>query len=148
MQAKKPRDLQLANWRLDGVSPNHGLFSCSVMPDSPVDPWPHQPPLSKEFFRQKYWSGLSSFSKGSSRFRDWTLISCVFFVGRQSLYHCVTWEALYSAFFFVCFSIKSENIAHRSRDWKFKIKVPASSCSGESPISSCRLVTSHWVPVQ
>ena len=57
------------------MSPSHGAFpfvvaQLSVVPDSPVDTWPHQPPLSMEFFRQKYWSGLSSFSRGPSTFRD------------------------------------------------------------------------------
>ena len=33
-----------------------------------------------------------SFSKGSSRSRDWTHISCVSCIGRQILYHCATWE--------------------------------------------------------
>ena len=32
--------------------------------------------------------------RGSSPFRDRTLISCVSWIGRQILYHCTTWEAL------------------------------------------------------
>ena len=33
---------------------------CSVLPDSFATPWTvaHQAPLSMEFFRQEYWSGL------------------------------------------------------------------------------------------
>ena len=36
-----------------------------------------------------------SFSRGSSPSRDWTCVSCVLCVGRQILYHCATWEALF-----------------------------------------------------
>ena len=36
-----------------------------------------------------------SFSRGSSRPRDWTCIFCVSCIGRQILYHCATWEASY-----------------------------------------------------
>ena len=32
-----------------------------------------------------------SYSRGSTRPRDWTHISCVFCIGRQILYHCATW---------------------------------------------------------
>ena len=35
------------------------------------------------------WVAISS-SRGSSRLRDWTRVSCV---GRWILYHCTTWEA-------------------------------------------------------
>ena len=34
-----------------------------------------------------------SFSKGSSQSRDETCVSCVFCIGRQILYHWITWEA-------------------------------------------------------
>ena len=34
-----------------------------------------------------------SYSKGSSRPRDWTCVSCVPCIGRQILYHCATWKA-------------------------------------------------------
>ena len=34
-----------------------------------------------------------SFSRGSSRPRDQTCVSCIFCIGRQILYHCSTWEA-------------------------------------------------------
>ena len=37
------------------------------------------------------WVAISS-SRGSSRPRDWTHISCVFCIGRWVLYHWVTWE--------------------------------------------------------
>ena len=35
----------------------------------------------------------TSFSRGSSRPRDWTHISCVSCTARRVLHHCVTWEA-------------------------------------------------------
>ena len=52
-----------------------------------VTPWTvaHEAPLSMEFSRQEYWSGLSS-SRGFSRSRDQTHISCVFWTGWQILY--------------------------------------------------------------
>ena len=46
-----------------------------------VTPWTvaYQPPLSIEFSRQEYWSGLPvpSFSRGSSQPRDWIQVSCI-----------------------------------------------------------------------
>ena len=49
-----------------------------------VTPWiaARQGPLSMEFFRQKYWSGLHSLLQGSSQAWDWTLPHY-----RQILYH-------------------------------------------------------------
>ena len=38
------------------------------------------------------WVAISCF-RGSSRFRDWTHVSCVCYIGRQILYHWATWEA-------------------------------------------------------
>ena len=43
-------------------------------------------PQSVEFSRQV----VISYSRGSTRLRDWTHISCI---GRRIHYHCVTWEA-------------------------------------------------------
>ena len=41
-----------------------------------------------EFCRQEYWSGLPfSSSRGFSRPRDQTCVSCISFIGRQILYH-------------------------------------------------------------
>ena len=45
-----------------------------------------KPPLSMGFSRQKYWSAMPS-SKGSSKPRNWTHISCISCIGRQVLYH-------------------------------------------------------------
>ena len=48
----------------------------------------HQAPLSMEFSRQEYWGGFAiSYSRGSSRPRDRTHISCISYTGRQVLYH-------------------------------------------------------------
>ena len=48
--------------------------------------------LSTEFSRQEYWSGLSSpFSGGSSRHKDWTLVSCI---AVRFFTVCITREAL------------------------------------------------------
>ena len=50
----------------------------------------HQAPLSMEFSRQEYQSGLSFPSRGRGR----TRISCVFYTGRRILYHWAPWEAV------------------------------------------------------
>ena len=50
----------------------------------------HQAALSMGFFRQ--WVAISS-SRGSSRHRDWTCVSCISWIGRWILYHCTSWEA-------------------------------------------------------
>ena len=67
-----------------------------VYAQSCLTPWARarQAPLSTEFSRQEdlEWVAIS-FSRGSSRPRDQALISCVFCIGRQILYHCTTWEA-------------------------------------------------------
>ena len=47
------------------------------------------------------------FSTGSSIFRDWTCISCVFIIGRQILHYCATWEACYLAFYFFLSRVKT-----------------------------------------
>ena len=57
-------------------------------------PWTlaRQAPLSMEFFRQEYWSGLpTSYSRGSSQLRDWTTVSCISCVGFFT--SSATWEA-------------------------------------------------------
>ena len=49
-----------------------------------------QAPLTVEFFRQEYWGGAISYSRGSSWPRDRTCISCISYTGRQTLYHHTT----------------------------------------------------------
>ena len=58
-----------------------------------VTPWSvaYQAPLSMEFSRQEYCSGLP-FPRYSSQPRDWTCVSYTSCIGRQILYHC--WEFL------------------------------------------------------
>ena len=52
-----------------------------------------QDPLSLEFSRQEFWSRLPIFySRGSSRPRYWTCISCTSCFGRQILYHWAAWN--------------------------------------------------------
>ena len=60
------------------------------------DPWTVvcQAPLSTEFSRQEYWSGLPfPTPEGSFQPKVWTHVSCI---SRQVLYYCATWEALVS----------------------------------------------------
>ena len=63
-----------------------------------------QPPLSLRFSMQEYWSGLPFPSPGYLWDPENESVSCVFYVGRQVLYH---WEALNTdyviskAFFFL-----------------------------------------------
>ena len=50
---------------------------------------PCQAPLSMEYSRQEYWSGLPFPTPG-----DLTHVSCIPCIGRWILYHWATWEAL------------------------------------------------------
>ena len=53
-----------------------------------------QAPLSMGSSKEEYCSGLAiSSSRGSSRPRDRTRVSCVSCIGRQVPYHSTTWEA-------------------------------------------------------
>ena len=71
--------------------------SLNCVPLFETPPWTvaHQALLSKEFSRQEYWNGLPFPTPGdlpdpgieSSMF-------CVSCIGRQILYHSVTWEGL------------------------------------------------------
>ena len=47
----------------------------------------HQAPLSMEFSKQEYWSGLPCSPPGDPRPRDQTQISCISCMGRWVLYH-------------------------------------------------------------
>ena len=71
------------------------FFSCVYVLNSVclfATPWTaaHQASLSMGFPRQGYWMEwvAISFSRGSSRPRGQTCISCVSCIGRQILYHC------------------------------------------------------------
>ena len=69
--------------------------ACSVVPNS-LRPHGLQPTsllCPWEFpARTLEWVAISS-SKGSSRPRDWTRVSCISCLGRWILPHCTTWEA-------------------------------------------------------
>ena len=63
--------------------------ACSVVQSCPTlcNPMDYSPPGSIGFFRQEIgWVAISS-SRGSSRPRDRTRVSCVFCIGKQILYH-------------------------------------------------------------
>jgi len=59
-------------------------------------PWTVAPqaPLSMKFPMQEYWNGLPFPPLGESfQHRDRTHVSCICRIGRQILYHWITWEA-------------------------------------------------------
>ena len=66
------------------------MLSHSVVSSSLWPPWTvaRQAPLSREFSRQEYWSGVAVPSSGGSswsRVRTW--VSCVSCIGKPILYH-------------------------------------------------------------
>ena len=78
-----------------------------------------------EFFRQKYWSGLTfPFSRGSSQFRDWTWVSCIagrFFtiwaareaLDARSLMN--NWSLSFSSVQFSCSVVSNSLLPHESQ---------------------------------
>ena len=64
------------------------MYACAQSRPILCRPWTvaHQAPLSSEFPRQEYWSGISSFRE-SSQPRDPTHFFCVSYIGRWVLYH-------------------------------------------------------------
>ena len=64
------------------------MYACAQSCPILCRPWTvaHQAPLSSEFPRQEYWSGISSFRE-SSQPRDPTHFFCVSYIGRWVLYH-------------------------------------------------------------
>ena len=63
-----------------GIEPRSPTLQTHSLVWVTMTPWTidHQIPLSIDFSRQQHWSGLPfSFSRGSSRLRDWTQVSCV-----------------------------------------------------------------------
>ena len=67
--------------------PSQVQLFCDCMDCSPPDSSVHG--ISQA--RILEWVAVS-FSRGSSRLRDWTPVSCVSCIGRQILYYCATWE--------------------------------------------------------
>ena len=68
-----------------------GLTLCDPMGYSPPRSSVHGIPQA----RILEWVAIF-FSRGSSQPRDQTHVSCISCIGRQILYHCTTWEALYA----------------------------------------------------
>ena len=92
-------DLKLPNPLLDIWSSLCLKIGACLCAQSCLNLWDlsvaHQASLSMEFSRPEYWSGLPFFySMGSAWPRDQFQISCISCIGRQIIYHCVTWEAL------------------------------------------------------
>ena len=67
----------------------HSVVSKSLQPQA------HQAPLSMDFPDKNTWVGCQFLLRESSWPKDRTSVSWVFCIGRQTLYHCATWEALY-----------------------------------------------------
>ena len=70
-----------------------------------------------------------SFSRGSSPSRDWTCVSCI---GRQILYHCATWEALFK--WSGSRSVTSDSL------WPHGLYSPWSSLGQNTEVSSLSLL--------
>ena len=71
------------------------LTLCELLPPA-LPPWTvvHQAPLSTEFYRQEYRSGLSFASPGDLLNPGTECGSCLSHSGRWVLYPCTAWEAL------------------------------------------------------
>ena len=89
---------------------------CSVVSHSAV-PWTVvcHVPLSMEFSRQKYQSGLLFPNPGDLRNRGRTCVSYVSCLGRRILYHCTIWEAKILLFPFKRGTRGSERLGNLSK---------------------------------
>ena len=124
--------------------------------------WPHwlecpQAPLSKEFSRQEYWSGLSSPPPGHLPHPGHTRISCT---GRGILYHCTTWEAQVSRvpnyYMWTQGSKRNRALSHWAcikRNLPVRTKVSLLLFSNIFKLGVCpseadiKLQPPHWLPV-
>ena len=72
-------------------------FSCQVVSDSSDPMGCSLPGFSIHgSFQERMLKWVSvSYSRGSSRPRDWSRVRCISCIGRRILYHCATWKALY-----------------------------------------------------
>ena len=78
-----------------------------------------------------------SFSRGSSRPRHWTQVSCI---GRQILYHWATWEAsLCPTCVYTCISVWKRMVQQQTNDWYLH----SSRISAPSPL---RVLLPNLVP--
>ena len=90
------------------------------------------------------WDAIS-FSRESFWSRDWTLISCVFCIGRRVLYHCATCEgpheifkqSSFSWFYSLKWSLMLPNIYGISWYWESQIWQSGRSCSEEKLLWLC-----------
>ena len=69
------------------------VLTHSVVSDS-VTPWTvaYHAPLTMEFFKQEYWSGLAFPSPRDLPDLGIETVSLASCISRQILYHCTTWE--------------------------------------------------------
>ena len=87
-----------AEWIVWGLSFHpHMLCSRSVTQScltlwDPMDCSPPGPSVHGSQAKILQWV-ITSYSRGSPPLRDQTHVSCIFCIGRQILYHWVTWEA-------------------------------------------------------
>ena len=68
-------------------------LSCPAL-CNPVDCSPPGSSVRASLQARRLEQVVISFSRGSSRPRDRTIVSCIACVGRGLLYHCATWEAV------------------------------------------------------
>jgi len=69
------------------------MLSCFSCVRLFATPWTHcQAPLSMEFSRQEYWSRLPFPTPGDLPYSGWKPYFLHPNIGRQTLYHCATWE--------------------------------------------------------
>ena len=108
----------------------------------------HQAPLSMEFSRQEYWSGLPFPIPENLSDLGIKRVSCI---GRRILYHGTTWEASLHIHTYLYISIHIQNIAiHIHIKYihnmciKYRYKpIKPGVCIGIQPIISLEL----WTPV-
>ena len=81
------------------------VWWCAQLHPTLCDPMDCSPPGSsvRGIFQTRIleWVAMPS-SRGSSRSRDGTGVSCVSCIGRRSLYHHATWEATFCMYVCVC----------------------------------------------
>ena len=89
------RPLSVSQWQVSHPCFLGPMRMCSVMSDSLWTPWTVacQVPLSMEFSRQEYCSGLPSPTLGDLLEPGIKLTSPGSCIGGHILYHCTSWEA-------------------------------------------------------
>ena len=87
---------------------------CSVVSDSLQSHVACQPPLSVEFSRQKYWSGLPFPPPGDISHPGIELVSVVSCIIRQILYCWASWEAQWIVHNMDLYNLKDDKTANSS----------------------------------